>query len=472
MLLKYFYDEKLAQASYMVGCQATGEALVVDPSRDIQAYLDTAKKENLTITRVTETHIHADFVSGAKELATETGATAMLSGEGGNDWTYQFLDQINHEIVRDGDQFMVGNVKIEVMHTPGHTPESISFVLYDRGQDTPMGVFTGDFVFVGDVGRPDLLEKAAGQKDTSRVGAKQMFESLKRFKQLPDHMQVWPGHGAGSACGKALGAIPSSTVGYEKVTNWALRHDEEEAFINELISEQPEPPKYFAVMKKVNKVGPALIRELGEPKNTLLSADELTKELENGMQLIDTRPSSEFAKEHIAGTINIPNNKSFANWAGWLVDYDKPVYLIADEQNIEDLTKSLRSIGADDVAGYMETAAIAGLKGEGIATESYEVATPDQLKDKIANEEVTLIDVRNEGEWNDGHIPQAQHIMLGYLQERIDEVPTDKPVVLQCQSGGRSAMATSILQANGIKNVTNMAGGFGAWAKEDLPQTK
>ncbi|GGD20379.1 MBL fold metallo-hydrolase [Pontibacillus salipaludis] len=472
MLLKYFYDEKLAQASYMVGCQATGEALVVDPSRDIQAYLDTAKKENLTITRVTETHIHADFVSGAKELATETGAIAMLSGEGGNDWTYQFLDQINHEIVRDGDQFMVGNVKIEVMHTPGHTPESISFVLYDRGQDTPMGVFTGDFVFVGDVGRPDLLEKAAGQKDTSRVGAKQMFESLKRFKQLPDHMQVWPGHGAGSACGKALGAIPSSTVGYEKVTNWALRHDEEEAFINELISEQPEPPKYFAVMKKVNKVGPALIRELGEPKNTLLSADELTKELENGMQLIDTRPASEFAKEHIAGTINIPNNKSFANWAGWLVDYDKPVYLIADEQNIEDLTKSLRSIGADDVAGYMETAAIAGLKGEGIATESYEVATPDQLKDKIANEEVTLIDVRNEGEWNDGHIPQAQHIMLGYLQERIDEVPTDKPVVLQCQSGGRSAMATSILQANGIKNVTNMAGGFGAWSKEDLPQTK
>ncbi|WP_345242950.1 MBL fold metallo-hydrolase [Pontibacillus salipaludis] len=472
MLLKYFYDEKLAQASYMVGCQATGEALVVDPSRDIQAYLDTAKKENLTITRVTETHIHADFVSGAKELATETGATAMLSGEGGNDWTYQFLDQINHEIVRDGDQFMVGNVKIEVMHTPGHTPESISFVLYDRGQDTPMGVFTGDFVFVGDVGRPDLLEKAAGQKDTSRVGAKQMFESLKRFKQLPDHMQVWPGHGAGSACGKALGAIPSSTVGYEKVTNWALRHDEEEAFINELISEQPEPPKYFAVMKKVNKVGPALIRELGEPKNTLLSADELTKELENGMQLIDTRPASEFAKEHIAGTINIPNNKSFANWAGWLVDYDKPVYLIADERNIEDLTKSLRSIGADDVAGYMETAAIAGLKGEGIATESYEVATPDQLKDKIANEEVTLIDVRNEGEWNDGHIPQAQHIMLGYLQERINEVPRDKPVVLQCQSGGRSAMATSILQANGIKNVTNMAGGFGAWSKEDLPQTK
>ncbi|MCD5325545.1 MULTISPECIES: MBL fold metallo-hydrolase [Pontibacillus] len=472
MLLKYFYDEKLAQASYMVGCQATGEALVVDPSRDIQAYLDTAKKENLTITRVTETHIHADFVSGAKELATETGATAMLSGEGGNDWTYQFLDEINHEIVRDGDQFMVGNVKIEVMHTPGHTPESISFVLYDRDQDTPMGVFTGDFVFVGDVGRPDLLEKAAGQKDTSRVGAKQMFESLKRFKQLPDHMQVWPGHGAGSACGKALGAIPSSTVGYEKATNWAVRHDEEEAFINELISEQPEPPKYFAVMKKVNKVGPALIRELGEPKNTVLTADELSNELENGMQLIDTRPASEFAKEHIAGTINIPHNKSFANWAGWLVDYNKPVYLIADERNIEDLTKSLRSIGADDVAGYMETAAIAGLKAEGIKTESYEIATPDQLKDKIANGEVNLIDVRNEGEWNAGHIPQAKHIMLGYLQERIDEVPTDKPVVLQCQSGGRSAMATSILQANGIKNVTNMAGGFGAWSKEDLPQTK
>ncbi|KGP72365.1 MBL fold metallo-hydrolase [Pontibacillus yanchengensis] len=472
MLLKYFFDEKLAQASYMVGCQATGEALVVDPSRDIQAYLDTAKKEGLSIAYVAETHIHADFVSGAKELATQTGATAMLSGEGGEDWTYQFLDQINHQLVKDGDQFKVGNITIEVMHTPGHTPESISFVLYDNGQSTPMGIFTGDFVFVGDVGRPDLLEKAAGMENTSEVGARQMFASLKRFKDLPDHMQVWPGHGAGSACGKALGAIPSSSVGYEKLTNWALNHDDEEQFVADLISEQPEPPKYFAVMKKVNKEGPALISELPNPTKIEPSVEELKASLNEGMQMIDTRPASQFAEGHVPGTINIPNNKSFANWAGWLVDYNKPVYLITEETSVDDLTKTLRSIGADHVEGYMETTQLAELKANGMEMESYEVSTPDKLAEQIANNEVNLIDVRNEGEWNDGHIPQAKHIMLGYLPERIEEVPTDKPVVLQCLSGGRSAMATSILQANGIKNVINMQGGFGSWSKQDLPTTK
>ncbi len=471
MLLKYLYDEKLAQASYMVGCQATGEALVVDPSRDIQAYLDTAQKENLTITKVAETHIHADFVSGARELATQTGATAMLSGEGGEDWSYQFLDSINHELVYDGSQFKVGNVTIEVMHTPGHTPESISFVLYDRDQDAPMGIFTGDFVFVGDVGRPDLLEKAAGIENTSEIGGRQMFKSLERFKNLPDYVQLWPGHGAGSACGKALGAIPSSTVGYEKMANWALAYDDEDEFVKDLVSEQPEPPKYFAVMKKVNKEGPALLDDLGEPTHKEWSAQDLGEQLRNDLQLIDTRSAAEFAKEHIPGTINIPNNKSFANWAGWLVDYNKPVYLIAERDQVGELTKTLRSIGADQVAGYMTLDELAGLKSDGMEMESYEVTIPEEIAGKIENGDVHLLDVRNQNEWDAGHIPQAQHIMLGYLQERIDEVPTDKPVVLQCQSGGRYAMATSVLQANGIKDVMNMQGGFGAWTQRKLPQT-
>ncbi|MFC0521999.1 rhodanese-like domain-containing protein [Pontibacillus salicampi] len=472
MLLKYFYDERLAQASYMVGCQATGEALVVDPSRDIQAYLDTAQKEGLTIRYVAETHIHADFVSGAKELASQTGATAVLSGEGGEDWSYQFLDQINHKLVHDGDQFKVGNVTIEVMHTPGHTPESISFKLFDRDQDTPMGIFTGDFVFVGDVGRPDLLEKAAGMENTSEVGARQMFASLQTIKELPEHMQVWPGHGAGSACGKALGAIPSSTVGYEKATNWALRHTNEEAFVEDLIAEQPEPPKYFAVMKKVNKEGPALLSELGEPVKMEPSKEELESKLEEGMQVIDTRFPAQFAEAHIPGTYNIPGNQSFANWAGWLVDYDKPVYLIASDEAITSLTKALRSIGVDYVKGYMPLDVISTLSAQGMEMESYKVTTPTEIADNIANKEVNLLDVRNQGEWDSGHIPQAKHIMLGYLEERINEVPTDKPVVLQCQSGGRSAMATSILQANGIKDVINMQGGFGSWSKQELPQTK
>lgn len=471
MLLKYFYDEKLAQASYMVGCQTTKEALIVDPSRDTEAYLDTAKKENLSITKVAETHIHADFVSGTRELATQTGATAMLSGEGGDDWSYQFLDSINHELVHDGVQFGVGNITIEVMHTPGHTPESISFVLYDRDQDAPMGIFTGDFVFVGDVGRPDLLEKAAGLDNTSVIGGRQMFKSLERFKTLPDYMQVWPGHGAGSACGKALGAIPSSTVGYEKITNWALGYEDEETFVKDLVSEQPEPPKYFAVMKQVNKEGPALLKELGEPTHINWSAEELGGQLRNDLQLVDTRPATQFAEEHIPGTLNIPYNKSFANWAGWLVDYDKPVYLIAEKDQVGDVTKTLRSIGVDHVAGFIVPTEFADLKADGMEMESYKVTTPEEIANQIKNGDVHLLDVRNQNEWDAGHIPHAQHIMLGYLQDRMDEIPTDKPVVLQCQSGGRSAMATSILQANGIKDVINMQGGFGAWKNLDLPQT-
>lgn len=472
MFLKYYYDNKLAQASYMVGCQATGEALVIDPSRDIQAYLDTAKKEGFTITGVAETHIHADFVSGTKQLADETGATAYLSGEGGEDWTYQFLNDIKHELVRDGSKFKVGNVTLDVMHTPGHTPESVSFVLYDGGQDTPMGIFTGDFVFVGDVGRPDLLEKAAGMKDTSEEGGRQMFKSLQRFKQLPEYMQLWPGHGAGSACGKALGAVPSSTVGYEKKTNWALAHTDEKEFIDELVSEQPEPPKYFAVMKKVNKEGPALTHKLEEPEETEFSVEELNDKLPNGLQLVDTRPAAKFAQEHIPGTINIPFNKSFANWAGWLIDYNKPVYLIADEEKVTEITTTLRSIGVDNIGGYVKPSAIDELKDKGINVESYEVMKPENIAEKVKNNEVHVLDVRKKDEWNEGHIPEANHIMLGYLPDKIDEVPTDKPVVLHCQSGARSAIATSVLKAHGVKDVINMQGGFGAWSNQDLPQTK
>lgn len=472
MFLKYYYDHKLAQASYMVGCQATGEALVIDPSREVQGYLDTAAREGFTITKVAETHIHADFVSGTKQLADETGATAYLSGEGGEDWTYQFLDEIKHELVQDGSKFNVGNVTLEVMHTPGHTPESVSFILYDGGQDTPMGIFTGDFVFVGDVGRPDLLEKAAGMENTSEEGGKQMFKSLQRFKQLPEYMQVWPGHGAGSACGKSLGAVPTSTVGYEKKTNWALAHTDEQSFIKELIDEQPEPPKYFAVMKRVNKEGPALTHKLEEPGEVSFSKDSLLDGLSNDMQVVDTRPPSEFAEEHIPGTINIGFNKIFANWAGWLIDYDKPVYLIAYERNWTEITTTLRSIGIDNIAGFVKPSMINDLKSQGLETESYEVMKPERVAKKVENNEVNVLDVRRENEWNEGHIPEAHHIMLGYLPDKIEEVPTDKPVVLHCRTGARSAIATSVLKANGIKDVINMQGGFSEWSKNDLPETK
>lgn len=264
MLLRYFYDEKLAHASYLVGCQKTGEAIVIDPGRNLKPYLQAAEDEGLNITAAAETHIHADFVSGARELGATHQAKLYLSDEGDADWKYQYVDELKHQLVKDGDRFSIGNLMFEVMHTPGHTPESISFLLTDGGgnADRPIGIFTGDFVFVGDIGRPDLLEKAAGIKGTSQSGAREMFKSLGKFKQLPDYLQVWPAHGAGSACGKALGAIPTTTVGYEKMFNWAMAYTDEETFVKALLDGQPEPPKYFAVMKRVNKEGPPLLKDL------------------------------------------------------------------------------------------------------------------------------------------------------------------------------------------------------------------
>ncbi|HLL45111.1 MAG TPA: MBL fold metallo-hydrolase, partial [Longimicrobiaceae bacterium] len=224
MILRRLYDDKLAQASYLVGCAATGEALVVDPNRDVEQYVEAARGEGLRVMHVTETHIHADFVSGSRELARRSGAQLFLSGEGGEDWRYAFAEEAGATLLRDGDSFRVGNVRVEVLHTPGHTPEHLAFVVTDTaGADRPMGVLSGDFVFVGDVGRPDLLERAARHEGTMEAGARTLFRSLQRFKALlPDWVQLWPGHGAGSACGKALGAVPQSTLGYEKLFNWGL----------------------------------------------------------------------------------------------------------------------------------------------------------------------------------------------------------------------------------------------------------
>jgi len=221
MLLKYFYDSALAHASYMVGCQRAKVAVVVDPGRDIEQYLEMATREDLKLIAVAETHIHADYVSGARELADRVGAKLYVSDEGPAEWKYLYADQYDHQLVKDGGSFMIGNIQFDVLHTPGHTPESISFLLTDQGggANKPMGIFTGDFVFVGSIGRPDLLEAAAGLANTAEPGARDLFQSAERFKQLPDYLQVWPAHGAGSGCGKGLGSISSSTVGYEKLFN-------------------------------------------------------------------------------------------------------------------------------------------------------------------------------------------------------------------------------------------------------------
>src|SRR5690606_16470446 len=283
MFFQQVYDKTLAQASFFIGCQAKNEAIVIDAKRDIDSYLEIAKQNNMKITHIAETHIHADFLAGSRELAEVTGAKLYLSDEGGENWQYEFP----HVGLKEGDVINVGNLSLKVMHTPGHTPESISFLLTDHpASEEPVMIFTGDFVFVGDIGRPDLLEEAAGLVGTKEIGAQQMFESLKKFAALPDYVQVWPGHGAGSACGKALGAVPSSTVGYEKIRNWALQFGGDyEGFKNYLLSDQPEAPVYFAMMKKLNKVDRPLLVEV--PEHPTLSVEEVEKM--DDITLIDTR---------------------------------------------------------------------------------------------------------------------------------------------------------------------------------------
>lgn len=468
MLLRYFYNEQLAHASYLVGCQATGEAILVDPGRDIEPYLREVESQGLDITAVAETHIHADFVSGARELAERTGARLYLSDEGNEDWKYLYLDEYEHTLLTDGDIFKIGNIEFEAMHTPGHTPEHLSFLVTDTATaDQPMGIFTGDFIFVGDVGRPDLLEKAAKIAGTAETGARQMFHSVQRFKQLPDYLQVWPAHGAGSACGKALGAVPTSTVGYEKLFSPLLAITGEETFIEELLAGQPEPPRYFAVMKRVNKEGPAIMGGLPRPKH--LPFNRLKELLQQEATLVDTRSGLAFASTHIPGSINIPYGGDFTTWAGWLLDYEEPFYLLTDSSQAQDVARQLIHIGLDNIAGYFETHLIEAWLDAGEPLQCYQVKAAPELAQPILNEDVTVVDVRSESERAEVRIPNSQHIMLGYLPERVDEIPTDKPVVVHCSSGFRSGIAASVLQAHGIRHVINMMGGLQEWLAADLP---
>lgn len=463
MLLRYFYDRSLAHASYMVGCQRAKQALIVDPGRDIASYLEAAKREGMEIVAVAETHIHADYVSGARELADRVDAKLYVSDEGPTEWKYQYLGSYQHHLCKDGDKFQLGKIEFEVLHTPGHTPESISFILTDHGggADKPMGIFTGDFVFVGSIGRPDLLEEAAGMVGTAEIGARQLYHSVERFRDLPDYLQVWPAHGAGSACGKGLGAIPSSTVGYEKIFNPALQFHDEEAFVNYILSDQPEAPKYFAVMKRVNKVGPVVIGEQApRPK---LGVNELDKAIGRG-DVVDLSAPAVYAAGHAEGTLNIPAGM-LAAWAGWLLDYDKPIYLIADGGDVEESVRILNKIGVDVVTGVFDRSE---LEKAGRLTKTYPNATAQELADRIASGEVNLVDVRALGEWNEGHIPQAKHEFLGKLPAYLNRIDRNKPVVTQCQSGMRSSVAASLLSNAGY-DVINLAGGYNAWNKAGLP---
>jgi hydroxyacylglutathione hydrolase len=462
MLLKYFYDDHLAQASYMVGCQETGEALIIDPARDITPYLQAAGAEGLRIAHVTETHIHADFVSGVRELVAATGARLYLSDMGDVHWKYAFANT-RTVLLRDGDSFMVGNVKVEAFHTPGHTPEHLIFQITDtRLADSPMGLFTGDCLFVGNVGRPDLLEEAAGFAGTKEISARQQFANVQNLKNMPDYLQIWPGHGAGSACGKGLGAVPSTTLGYEKLFNPAFQVVDESQFVSWLLDGQPETPRYFGQMKRVNKAGPALLSALSAPRR--LADKTVLDSLVNDFLVIDTRATTIFAANHFPGTVNIPaTENSFSTWAGWYIDYNGPTYLIADEGDLAHILSALRAIGVDNIPGYF-TPDVLPKNGATIR----QISPQDAIR-MMENDNAFLLDVRGADEFSEGHIAGAHHIPMGWVPDRLRELPQDVPLITQCGSGFRSQVVASLLQRRGFKNVYNLNGGFETWTSSGFP---
>ena len=456
MLLERIYDEDLAQAGYLIGCQAKGEALVVDARRDVSQYLDLAAAHGMTITCVTETHIHADYLSGTRELAEATGAQMYVSGEGGKDWQYEF----DATRLYDGSEITLGNITVKAVHTPGHTPEHLSFLITDGAfADEPGYMLTGDFVFSGDVGRPDLLDEAAGGVDTRFGGAKQIFAALKEFVRLPDHVQVFPGHGSGSACGKALGALPSTSVGYESRFAWwagYVSDDDEEGFVSELLDGQPDAHAYFGRMKRQNKQGPALLGPIEAPaelSNTDVAAGLAADEL----VVVDTRTADEVHGGTVAGSLNIPGPDKAATFGSWAYDPEREsrplVLLAADAAEAARMRDHLVRVGIDAVAGFITDF-------DGLPMVTPEVVDANQLG---TLDEALLLDVRNKTEHAEGHIPGSKQLSAGRVLWNLDQLPADGLIVSYCQSGTRNSVAASALRRAGYR-VAELDGSYAGWA--------
>ncbi len=470
MIVKRFYDDGLAHASYLVGCADSGEALVIDPNRSFDQYGVGAESEGLRITHVTETHIHADFLSGSRELANRTGAQLYLSGEGGAEWSYAFAAESGAVLLRDGNRFKVGKIDFQAIHTPGHTPEHITFLVTDtKAANTPMGAFTGDFVFVGDVGRPDLLEQAAQVAGSMEPGARDLYRSLQRFKQLPDHLQIWPAHGAGSPCGKSLGGVPQSTIGYEKIASWAFNSTDEDAFVRSVLDGQPDPPPYFARMKQLNRDGPPM---LGDRKALeWLAPDELPGILESSELVIDSRLADEFAAGYVAGTINVQAIRTFITWAGWLCPYDRPFTVIAKDESARAFVDcSLSLIGLERNVRYLPVDALREWQESGRPLPTIpRLDSQDASMALNAQSHPFLLDVRHAGEWHTIRIAGSTNIPLGDLASRVGEIPRGEPVMIVCRVGNRSLTAASILKSRGFQAVSDVRGGITAWKKVGLP---
>ncbi len=454
MIFRQIFDSTLAQYAYLLGCQRTREAVIIDPERDIDRYLQLAAAEGLKITAVTETHIHADFLSGVREfLASDPGITAYLSGEGGEDWSYTWpTTDDNVKLLQHGDTFQIGGIEVRAIHTPGHTPEHLSFAVVDRGSGASeeLGIVSGDFVFVGDLGRPDLLETAAGEVGAMEPSARRLFSSAAWFLDQPDHLQVWPGHGAGSACGKALGAVPQSTVGYERRFSPALKaaQADEDTFVGYILDGQPEPPAYFARMKRLNRDGAPILGRLPQPRQ--LGADETSALDLTDTTVLDTRSLAAWCAGHLPGALCTPFNKMFANFAGSYADPEQPVVVVAEEAEIEEIIRVLVRIGIDRVVGFIPPATL-----ERLETVSTEPATLNQIVGRL-EAGAPVLDVRSATEFAGGHLPGAVNIAYTRVGPRLDEVPDGEELIVHCEIGGRAVPAASFLERCGRRTTVVM----------------
>ena len=460
MKIKRFEIPGLAQYSYMISSQ--GKAAVIDPMRDVDRYVEYAAREGLTIVQVLETHIHADFAAGSLALAEESEADLALSG---HDEGQHYEYRMPHRPLRDGESIQVGNVRLQALHTPGHTPEHLSFVLYDeeRSKTEPVAVFSGDFLFVGSLGRPDLLGEEA------KVSlAHDLFRSLHgKIAFLPDGVQLYPGHGAGSLCGAGMSDRPESTLGYERATN-VLFQLSEDAFVTEVLASVPPMPDYYLRMKKLNSAGATRLSEL--PGRHALTADDVKILcLSPDVVVLDLRRPEAFGGAHIPRAINIGAGQNLSLWSGWILDSKSRIILVNDVGDDEDSRRSLVRVGLDGIEGFLDKG-ISSWIDAGMDLARTKHLSVCEVDNSFSTARV--VDVRSDKEWADGHIAGAQHLMLGDLPRLLQTLPEDLPLIAVCGSGYRSSIAASLLARSNRTNVSSMDGGMAAWQRRSLTLTR
>ena len=456
MFFKQFYLGCLAQASYMIGSK--GEAAVVDPRRDVDEYLEEAKREGFTIRHVIETHLHADFVSGHRELAERTGAKIYFGARA--------RAAFPHQAMHEGDEIRIGDVVIRVRETPGHTPESICLVVFDReAGPEPRMVLTGDTLFIGDVGRPDL----AGGEGTPEELARQLYDSLnEKLLTLPDSVAVYPGHGAGSLCGKNISSETSSTIGEQRRYNYALRPMPREEFVKLVTADLPEAPAYVSRDAAINRGGPRNLAELAAPQP--LSPAQVEEKMAAGALLLDTRPSAAYGTGHVPGSIHIGLSGQFASWAGTLISPSAPIVLVTeDTDRVTEARTRLARVGLENVVGFLDGGILAWHQSGRRLAATEQIAVDELSRRIAAGEAAQILDVRRPGEWTAGHIAQASHRPLHELEAHARELDRNSSVAIICASGFRSSIATSLLERAGFPRVTTVVGGMNAWNAANLP---